>query len=232
MGSLTERGTTSLRARFYHISRISILAILVMFAAVVGGTRDARATKEIVIVAFGDSLTAGYGLSASDAFPAQLESALRQAGRQVRVINGGVSGETTAGGRARLDWVLTDKPDAAIVELGANDALRGIDPKEASRNLGAILSELKKRNVRVLLAGMLAPSNLGSRYTRAFETIFPDLAAAHDVMLYPFFLDGVAGHPDLQIEDGMHPNSKGVDVMVERMLPVVEKAIAANGGPS
>ena len=227
MGSLTERGTTSLRARFYHIGRISILAILVMFAAAVGGTRDARATKEIVIVAFGDSLTAGYGLSASDAFPAQLESALRQAGRQVRVINGGVSGETTAGGRARLDWVLADKPDAAIVELGANDALRGIDPKEASRNLGAILSELKKRNVRVLLAGMLAPPNLGSRYTRAFDTIFPDLAAAHDVMLYPFFLDGVAAEPALNQQDGIHPNALGVAVIVDRILPYVSRLIEA-----
>ena len=227
MGSLTEWGTTSLRARFYHIGRISILAILVMFAATVGGTRDARATKEIVIVAFGDSLTAGYGLSASDAFPAQLESALRQAGRQVRVINGGVSGETTAGGRARLDWVLADKPDAAIVELGANDALRGIDPKEASRNLGAILSELKKRNVRVLLAGMLAPPNLGSRYTRAFDTIFPDLAAAHDVMLYPFFLDGVAAEPALNQHDGIHPNALGVAVIVDRILPYVSRLIEA-----
>jgi len=227
MGSLTERGTTSLRARFYHISRISILAILVMFAAAVGGTRDARATKEIVIVAFGDSLTAGYGLSASDAFPAQLESALRQAGRQVRVINGGVSGETTAGGRARLDWVLADKPDAAIVELGANDALRGIDPKEASRNLGAILSELKKQNVRVLLAGMLAPPNLGSRYTRAFDTIFPDLAAAHDVMLYPFFLDGVAAEPALNQQDGIHPNALGIAVIVDRILPYVSRLIEA-----
>ena len=216
-----------MRARFYHIGRISIFVILVMFAAAVGGTRDARATKEIVIVAFGDSLTAGYGLSASDAFPAQLESALRQAGRQVRVINGGVSGETAAGGRARLDWVLADKPDAAIVELGANDALRGIDPKEVSRNLGALLSELKKRNVRVLLAGMLAPPNLGSRYTRAFDTIFPDLAAAHDVMLYPFFLDGVAAEPALNQQDGIHPNALGIAVIVDRILPYVSRLIEA-----
>ena len=184
--------------------------------------------KEMVIVVFGDSLTAGYGLPASDAFPVRLESALRQTGQRVRVINSGVSGDTTAGGRARLDWVLADKPDAAIVELGANDALRGIDPKEASRNLSAILSELKKRNVRVLLAGMQAPPNLGSRYTMAFNTIFPDLAAAYDVMLYPFFLDGVAANPALNQQDGIHPNALGVAVIVDRILPYVNRLIGDN----
>jgi acyl-CoA thioesterase-1 len=183
--------------------------------------------REIVIVAFGDSLTAGYGLSSSDAFPVRLELALRQAGKRVRVINSGVSGDTTAGGRARLAWVLAEKPDAAIVELGANDAMRGIDPEEASRNLSAILSELKQRNVRVLLAGMLAPPNLGNQYTEAFDTIFPDLAAAHDVMLYPFFLDGVAAEPALNQQDGIHPNAMGVAVIVDRILPYVSRLIDA-----
>ena len=223
-----------MRARFYHIGRITIFAILVILggaasglADVASGTRNAQAMKEIVIVAFGDSLTAGYGLSASDAFPVRLETALRQAGKRVRVINSGVSGDTTAGGRARLDWVLADKPDAAIVELGANDALRGIDPEEASRNLSAILSELKKRNVRVLLTGMLAPPNLGDRYVTAFNTIFPNLAAAHDVMLYPFFLDGVAAEADLNQHDGIHPNALGVTVIVDRILPYVSRLIDA-----
>ena len=228
MSSVTVKGTTSLRARIYHIGRIWIFAILVIFAGAVIGTRDAHATKQIIIVAIGDSLTAGYGLPAPDAFPVRLESALRQTGLQVRVINGGVSGDTTAGGRARLDWVLADKPDAAIVELGANDALRGIDPEEASRNLSVILSELKMRNVRVLLAGMQAPPNLGSRYVREFNTIFPDLAAAHDVMLYPFFLDGVAAEPALNQRDGIHPNALGVAVIVDRILPYVSRLIGDN----
>ena len=228
MSSGMVKGTTSLRARIYHIGRIWIFAILVILAGAVIGTRDAHATKQIIIVAIGDSLTAGYGLPAPDAFPVRLESALRQTGLEVRVINGGVSGDTTAGGRARLDWVLADKPDAAIVELGANDALRGIDPEEASRNLSVILSELKMRNVRVLLAGMQAPPNLGSRYVREFNTIFPDLAAAHDVMLYPFFLDGVAAEPALNQRDGIHPNALGVAVIVDRILPYVSRLIGDN----
>jgi acyl-CoA thioesterase-1 len=234
MGSVTAKCAAKVRACIYPIGRITIFAILVSLATAANGladaasgTQSAQAMREIVIVAFGDSLTAGYGLSSSDAFPVRLELALRQAGKRVRVINSGVSGDTTAGGRARLAWVLAEKPDAAIVELGANDAMRGIDPEEASRNLSAILSELKQRNVRVLLAGMLAPPNLGNQYTEAFDTIFPDLAAAHDVMLYPFFLDGVAAEPALNQQDGIHPNAMGVAVIVDRILPYVSRLIDA-----
>ncbi len=226
-GVAAVTGAAPRRGRLYHIGRISIFTILVILSDAASLSRDTGAANEFVIVAFGDSLTAGYGLSAANAFPVRLEVALRQAGKQVRVINGGVSGDTTAGGRARLDWVLADNPDAAIVELGANDALRGIDPDEASRNLSAIVGELKKRNVRVLLTGMLAPPNLGSRYTESFNAIFPDLAAEHDVMLYPHFLDGVAAMPALNQQDGMHPNASGVAVIVDRILPYVSRLIDA-----
>ena len=215
----------SRRAHLYHIGRVSIFAIFVAIVGVGVAATSATAERELVVVAFGDSLTAGYGLPASDAFPVRLETALRKAGVRVRGINSGVSGETTAGGRARLDWVLSDMPDAVIVELGANDALRGIDPAEAAGNLNAILEKLKKRNVRVLLAGMLAPPNLGERYAKAFNSIYPDLAAAHDVMLYPFFLDGVAAEPHLNQPDGMHPNADGVAVIVERIGPYVKRLL-------
>ncbi|MBH62075.1 MAG: arylesterase [Alphaproteobacteria bacterium] len=215
----------SRRARLYHIGRVSIFAIFVAIVGVGVAATSATAERELVVVAFGDSLTAGYGLPASDAFPVRLETALRKAGVRVRVINSGVSGETTAGGRARLDWVLSDMPDAVIVELGANDALRGIDPAEAAGNLNAILEKLKKRNVRVLLAGMLAPPNLGERYAKTFNSIYPDLAAAHDVMLYPFFLDGVAAEPHLNQPDGMHPNADGVAAIVERIGPYVKRLL-------
>lgn len=227
MASMTGHGATRWRARLYHIGRHSIFAILGTLIGAGNGIRDVSADPEFVIAVFGDSLTAGYGLSAGDAFPVRLESALRGAGKSVRVINAGVSGDTTAGGRARLDWVLGDKPDAVIVELGANDALRGIDPQETSRNLDTILRELKKRDVRVLLAGMMAPPNLGDRYTKAFNAIYPDLTAEHDVVLYPFFLDGVAADPALNQHDGIHPNAAGVAVIVDRILPYVSRLIDA-----
>ncbi len=184
------------------------------------------AAKETRLLVFGDSLTSGWGLAAGDAFPAQLERALRAAGREdVRVIASGVAGDTSAGGRARLGWSLADRPDAAIVELGANDGLRGIDPSSTYGNLDAILTELKRREIPVLLAGMYAPPNLGSEYGDAFNAIYPRLAERHGVILYPFFLEGVAVQPGLNQPDGIHPNAAGVAVIVERILPYVMKVL-------
>lgn len=179
------------------------------------------AATPIRILALGDSLTAGYNLPPSDAFPVKLEAALKAKGYAVQVINGGVSGDTSAGGRARLDWALGDHPDYAIVELGANDALRGIDPTITYANLDAILATLKARSVKTLLVGMLAPRNMGATYTQAFDGIYPRLKAEYGVAFYPFFLDGVALRQDLTLPDGMHPNSKGVDRIVAGILPAV-----------
>lgn len=182
--------------------------------------------REIRILALGDSLTAGYGLARGEGFVAQLEAALRAKGIPARVLDAGVSGDTTAGGRARLDWTLAERPDAAIVALGGNDGLRGIDPAATHANLDAILTRLAARNIPVLLAGMLAPPNLGAEYGAAFRGAFERLAREHDVVFYPFFLDGVAAEPALNQADGIHPNARGVAVMVERILPAVERLIA------
>lgn len=173
------------------------------------------------LMVFGDSLAAGYGLPQEEAFPMRLEAALRRAGHQVTVINAGVSGDTSAGGLARLDWALHDRPDLVIVELGGNDALRGLDPEQTCANLDAILSRFKTEGVAVLLAGMRAPRNLGHDYYSKFDRIYSALAAKHDVPLYPFFLDGVATDPALNQADGIHPNARGVAVIVERILPSV-----------
>jgi acyl-CoA thioesterase I len=185
------------------------------------------ARAETVLVALGDSLTAGYGLAADQAFPVQLQKALKDNGLAVRVINAGVSGDTSAGGLSRLDWVLGDKPQAAIVALGANDVLRGIDPAETEANLDRILTKLKSRGVRVLLVGMLAPANLGAEYRKAFEAIYPRLAAKHNVPLYPFFLEGVALNRDLNQGDGIHPTAKGVAVIVRGILPQARALVEA-----
>ena len=171
------------------------------------------------ILAFGDSLTAGFGLSQEDGFAAQLDRALAQAGVEAEVINGGVSGDTTAGGLARLDWALADDPDLVILELGANDGLRGLDPAETRANLDAMLTRLRESDVPVLLAGMLAPPNLGPEFGKAFNAVYPELAERHDVALFPFFLDGVATDPALNQPDGIHPNRAGVAVIVDRILP-------------
>jgi len=181
---------------------------------------------EMRILALGDSLTAGLGLPEGQGFAAQLERALNAGGRAVRVLNAGVSGDTTAGGLQRLDWALAGKPHVAIVELGANDMLRGLDPAKAEANLDAILTKLKKRGVTTLLAGMLAAPNLGRDYERAFNAIYPALAQKHGVALYPFFLDGVAGNLALLLPDGLHPNERGVAEIVRRILPAVERALA------
>jgi acyl-CoA thioesterase-1 len=178
------------------------------------------------VAVLGDSLTAGYGLREEDAFPARLERALRDEGLAVTVENAGVSGDTSAGGRARLGWLLASQPDAVIVELGGNDALRGLDPGRLEENLGAILAELAARGVPALLAGMRAPPNLGPAYVRAFDAVFPRLAKRHGALFYPFFLEGVAGAPGLAQPDGIHPNARGVDEIVARILPRVRELVA------
>ncbi|WP_042442197.1 arylesterase [Azospirillum sp. B510] len=179
------------------------------------------AAQPVKLLALGDSLTAGYGLPEPQGFTRQLEKALAAKGYGVTVINAGVSGDTTAGGRARLDWALADRPDAAIVELGANDMLRGLDPGQARANLDAILKSLTERKIPTLLAGMYASPSLGKPYTDSFNAIYPDLAKSHNLPLYPFFLDGVALRQALFQPDGLHPNAQGVAVIVERILPSV-----------
>jgi acyl-CoA thioesterase I len=179
-----------------------------------------------VIIAYGDSLSAGYQLPPADSFPAQLAVALRGT---AKVHNAGVSGDTTTQGRARMAWVLgglKTKPDLIILELGANDSLRGIDPKITRANLDAMLAEFKKRGIPVLLAGMLAPPNMGPEYSKAYNSIFPDLAKKYNVPLYPFFMDGVVMNDKLKLADGMHPNKQGVSVIVEKILPAVTKALS------
>jgi len=185
----------------------------------------AKASQPVSVLALGDSLTAGYGLAAADSFPSQLEKALQAKGRAVRLVNAGVSGDTSAGGLARLDWALADKPQAAIVALGANDGLRGLDPAKMEANLDAIVAKLQAAGIKVLLAGMEAPPNLGSDYGRAFRGAYTRVAERHKVALYPFFLDGVAANPALNQKDGMHPTAPGVAVIVRRMLPAVEKLL-------
>jgi acyl-CoA thioesterase-1 len=201
------------------------LARRLLLAALLVLTGSAASAAPAKILAFGDSLTAGYGLAAADGFVGQLAAALQADGIQAEVIDGGVSGDTTAGGLARLDWALADKPDLVILELGSNDALRGLDPAEAEANLDQMLTRLAAAKVPVLLAGMYAPRNLGAEYTEAFDAIYPALAEKHGVPLYPFFLEGVAGETALNQPDGIHPNPEGVAVIVERILPHVRDAL-------
>ena len=182
--------------------------------------------REVRIVVLGDSLSAGYQLPAADAFPARLQAALKARGRAVQVDNAGVSGDTSTGGLERLDWSVGEGTDAVILELGGNDALRGIDPAITRRNLEAIIERLKARRVPILLAGMLAPPNMGAAYAEAFNPIFPELAAKYGLILDPFFLEGVMTVAGMTLPDGMHPNARGVGVMVERILPKVEDLIA------
>lgn len=179
----------------------------------------------VKIVALGDSLTAGYGLPLADAFPTKLQAALKAKGIDANVANAGVSGDTASAARERLDWSVPPGTDAVIVELGANDALRGLDPKLTEQALDGILTRLDQRHIPVLLAGMLAPPNMGADYARAFDPIYPALAARHPVIFYPFFLDGVATDAKLNQGDGMHPNAAGVDVIVGRILPKVVELV-------
>ena len=187
---------------------------------------SSAAERPIRIVVLGDSLSAGFGLAGQDALPAKLERALKAKGIAVAIANAGVSGDTAAGGLSRLDWSVPDGPDAVILELGANDALRGSDPKATRAALEQIIKRLKERRIAVLLAGMLAPRNYGPDYAKAFDPIYPELAAAHDLVFYPFIADGVMGDRALNQPDGIHPTAAGVDVMVARMLPKAEELIA------
>ena len=186
---------------------------------------DAAACR---IAVLGDSLTASYGIALEEGFPAQLERALSDAGHDCHVLDAGVSGDTTAGGLARLDWMLADQPSHVIVELGANDGLRALSTNQMRQNLDAIITRLKKEEIDILLAGMLAPPNLGNDYGKAFAGVFEDLATTHDIPLYPFFLDGVAGEPSLNQPDQLHPLPEGVAVIVERILPTVTGWLGQN----
>ncbi|HEY9360398.1 MAG TPA: arylesterase [Xanthobacteraceae bacterium] len=177
------------------------------------------------IVALGDSLTAGLGLPVEQTFPAKLERALKAKGIAAEVVNAGVSGDTASGGLARLDWSVPEGTDAVILELGANDMLRGIDPRRTRQALEEIVRRLTERRIPVLLAGMRAAANLGSDYVRDFATIYSDLAVRHDLLFYPFFLDGVAGEAGLNQGDGLHPSAAGVDAIVARILPKVEELV-------
>ena len=209
---LTIKSLTTLA--FYTLLSVSVVLLLPI---------DSKANQntQIKILVLGDSLTAGYGLDKNGSFPAVLEKYLRASGWDTTIANGGVSGDTSAGGKNRLKWALTKKPDVVIVELGANDGLRGLNPNNTKENLAAILRELRQRKISVLLAGMLAPPNFGKTYGQEFKKIYLDLAREFNVPLYKFFLDGVAGKPTLNQSDGIHPNKKGVVVIVERILPRV-----------
>jgi acyl-CoA thioesterase I len=182
----------------------------------------AARAEPVSLVGFGDSLMAGYQLPPEDAFPARLEKALTEKGIDVTIANAGVSGDTTSSGLARIDWSIPEGTDGVILELGANDALRGIPPEETRKNLEAMVARLKERGVAVLLAGMMAPPNMGPDYAARFNPIYPDLAKEHNLVFYPFFLDGVVTEVGLKLDDGMHPNGGGVGVMVERFLPTAE----------
>lgn len=180
------------------------------------------------LMLYGDSLMAGYGLSHEDGFAPRLEAALRDAGHNVKVINSSVSGDTTAAGLSRLEWALVDDPDVVLLELGANDALRGVEPSQTRENLDAIIGKLRDRDVAVLLAGMMAPPNMGKEYGAEFNEIYPELAAEYQLAFYPFFLDGVAADSSLNQDDGIHPNADGVKVIVERILPQVINVLEAD----
>lgn len=181
--------------------------------------------KNLQLVALGDSLTAGYLLPADKAFPAVLERALRAKGYSVTIINGGVSGDTTTGGLERLDWTVPDGTDGVILELGANDALRGIDPSVPRAALNEIVTRLQSRKIKVMLAGMMAPRNMGAAYINAFDSIYPNLAKDKGLILYPFFMDGLVGNSNLLQPDGLHPTAEGVEEIVRRILPKVEQFI-------
>jgi acyl-CoA thioesterase-1 len=199
------------------------LAGFAMLPAARSAAQGAGQGAELRLLMLGDSITAGYGLARNEAPPARLQALLRERGRHVRVIDAGVSGDTTAGGRARLDWALADRPHAVIVALGGNDALRGLTPQQMRANLAAILDRLAERGIPALLAGMIAPPNLGRDYGEEFRAVFADLARERpEVVFYPFLLDGVAGEPRLNQPDRIHPTAEGAEIIARRMLPMVE----------
>ncbi len=205
---------------FRHCCNVAGL-LAVILVTLMCGMANAQSGGKTRLLVFGDSLVAGYSLPPDASYPAQLEKALKAKGLDVAVLNAGVSGDTTAAALARLDWSLADRPTHVLVELGANDMLRGLAPEQARTNLDAILGKLKQAGLPTMLVGMVAAPNLGADYGRRFNAIYPDLAAKYGIPLYPFFLDGVAGEAKLNLSDGMHPSREGVTVMVERTLPQI-----------
>ena len=203
---------------------------VLVFSSALAFASPVFSQQPVDIVVFGDSLVAGYELGPGEDYPAKLQQALVAEGYDVSIANAGVSGDTTSGGLARVDWSVPDGTDGVILELGANDALRGLPPEKTAENLSAIIRQLQARDIDVLLMGMMAPPNMGADYGEAFNAIYGELAVEYGVSLHPFFLDGVTTHPDLQLSDGMHPNARGVDVMVEKTLPVVEDFISTIRG--
>jgi acyl-CoA thioesterase-1 len=212
-----------LRLRHDRPSRFLLPALIAALMSLIFAAPAAAGPRPLKLVAFGDSLTAGYRLPADAAFPAVLERMLKAKGRDVTIANAGVSGDTTTGGLDRLDWSVPDGTDGVILELGANDMLRGTEPAIARRNLAAMLDGLKARKIPVLLAGMQAAPNLGPAYGQAFDAIYPDLAKQYGATLYPFFLDGIIGDAGQHLDDGLHPNAKGVETIARTMLPTVER---------
>ena len=198
----------------------SLICSLLAFIIFTAAFNSVLAAQQRLMV-YGDSLVAGYGLGAGEGFPEQLQQALTASGRDIKVLNAGVSGDTTAGGLARLDWALSDQPDAVIVILGGNDLLRGLEPQQTRENLHEILTRLHSRNIKILLCGMLAPVNLGPAYRQQFDSIYPELAGRFNTEFYPFFLQGVALNPELNQTDGLHPNKAGVAVITQSVLPAV-----------
>jgi acyl-CoA thioesterase-1 len=213
-----------LKAKSTSYGHWLLLVQAVAFAVVLAAASPVAA-RTIRLVVLGDSLTAGLGLPPGKAFPDRLQAALRARGLDVDVLNAGVSGDTAADGLGRYDWAVPANADALIVELGANDMLRGLEPEATKKALSAILDKARAARLPTLIAGMRAAPNLGAEYDRAFDAIYPALAKGHDVALYPFFLDGVAGDPKLNQADGMHPTAEGVDAIVERIAPSVERIL-------
>ena len=212
---------------FMHIA-VLMVALMTALAAP-AAAQGTAAGKPVKLVVLGDSLSAGLGLQGQDAFPAKLKKALQHKGIEVEMVNAGVSGDTSSGGRDRLDWSVPDGTDGVIVELGANDALRGLDPDVTRAALGEIIAKLKARKIAVMLCGMLAPPNYGADYAAHFNSIYPDLAQKFDVPLYPFFLDGVAADAKLNQADGIHPTAAGVDIIVGNIMPTVEAFLGTIG---
>ena len=216
------------------VAHMLVLGLMLLApATALSQATAARETKPVKMVVLGDSLSAGFGLSAPAAFPARLQKALQSKGIVVDMVNAGVSGDTSSGGRDRLDWSVPEGTQAVIVELGANDALRGVDPKVTRSALADIVTRLKARGIAVLLCGMYAPPNYGADYSASFNAIYPDIAKQFGVPLYPFFLEGVATEAKLNQADGIHPTAEGVDTIVRNILPAVEAFLGAiTGQPS
>lgn len=233
-GTTARRGLRPYGLRFALVQSaatffVAFLLLLIGFPEMAGAQTappDSSTGRSLKLVAFGDSLSAGYNLPGSAAFPTVLEQALRQKGLAVEIVNAGVSGDTTQGGLERLDWSVPEGTDGVILELGANDALRGVDPSVTRKNLEAIIARLTERKIPVLLAGMYAPRNLGEDFVQRFDAIYPELAKKHGLVLYPFFLEGIAGDRALNQADGLHPTAEGVKVIVQTILPTVERFIA------